>query len=628
MFGLSGVISLKQKGEDSIKKLNNNLMGGLKSSLIKYKTFSLSNSLFTIYDEDFMGCDLEEKSLSCFVSGDFYDDLFEKSYLGKKAQYLSERYIKYGLQRCLDINGSYVFLIEDKDTNTYHIGTDENSFIPFYYTISGQNLYFSWDISRFLQLGEGNFEINYDNLFSGLLFGGCTFGKETRLKNIYQLEPGSAISFNEYGLNIIKTDPFSFQSNGNKNNENLESAASNITKAVEKRIKRHDKISLGFSAGLDSRILLSSGIKKYKEKFLTFTWGGINNYDRDIASLITKKYDIQHLPILLDDKMYIDYARDGVFYSAGSSLFKHGVQPHMFSTIKRSYNIKGHMEGPAMGILIGGELYPGAIKDLKNRSDLLDYYRKHFFALKQEQFTKLFIDSSRSIDFFEKTLNQIEDFLKIIPAENMVDLHAAFLFNTRIKFWYNHNLVNSLYSNRLLMPTYDHDFLKTISGIPTKNRIDGSFRIKLLTTINNEISNFPYDKWEQPAWLLPPYTSKFQKLVNQIEKAQYELWFSSGKTIYIPTNKHEANFLEWIRVYPEYQKFFKDILTSKDSILNQSFLNSNHISNLIESHIEGQEEYQKILILLLSSELSCQIFSKMDFSGVNSNFINFKEYFQ
>ena len=81
-------------------------------------------------------------------------------------------------------------------------------------------------------------------------------------------------------------------------------------------------------------------------------------------------------------------------------------------------------------------------------------------------------------------------------------------------------------------------------------------------------------------------------------------------------------------MYPEYQKFFKDILTSKDSILNQSFLNSNHISNLIESHIEGQEEYQKILILLLSSELSCQIFSKMDFSGVNSNFINFKEYFQ
>ena len=280
-----------------------------------------------------------------------------------------------------------------------------------------------------------------------------------------------------------------------------------------------------------------------------------------------------------------------------------------------------------MGILIGGELYPGEIKGLKSKNDLLDYYRKHFFSLKQKQFEKLFNNPTHSKYFFEKTLTQIEDYLNIIPAENIVDLHASFLFNTRIKFWYNHNLVNSLYSNRLLMPTYDHDFLNTISGIPTKHRMDGSFRIKLLTIINNEISNFSYDKWEQPAWLLPPHTSRFQNLINQIEKAQYELWFSSSKTIYLPTNKHEANFLEWIRVYPEYQEFFKDILLNKKSILNKSFLNPNEIKHLLDLHINGKNEYQKILILLLSSELSCQIYSKRDFTGINNKFISFKEYF-
>ena len=75
--------------------------------------------------------------------------------------------------------------------------------------------------------------------------------------------------------------------------EHIDNAVNAMNRAVNRRMQDFKSVSLGLSAGLDSRILLASGLKKQKDKFLTFTFGGKNNYDRDIAAEISKNYKIR-----------------------------------------------------------------------------------------------------------------------------------------------------------------------------------------------------------------------------------------------------------------------------------------------------------------------------------------------
>ena len=81
--------------------------------------------------------------------GDIYDDEFSNSTNSYKADFIKKIHNEKGIQACLDINGSYAFLIYDKNKNTYFIGTDQHSFIPIYYKRNRDNLFISWMLAEF-----------------------------------------------------------------------------------------------------------------------------------------------------------------------------------------------------------------------------------------------------------------------------------------------------------------------------------------------------------------------------------------------------------------------------------------------------------------------------------------------
>ena len=184
-----------------------------------------------------------------------------------------------------------------------------------------------------------------------------------------------------------------------------------------------------------------------------------------------------------------------------------------------------------------------------------------------------------------------------------------------------------LYNHRLLNPTYDRDFLKVLSSVPYRYRRGDQFRVDLLKALDGGVSEIPYDATMQPAWLPSPYTKKFQRKLDEIEKLQLQIWFDSGGKIYLPSNRYDANFLEWIRVYPEYQKFLSDLLIGRDSILSDQFFRREKIREIIEMHISGKKANHKFLIMLASAELTCRLFLRNE-SGISTNFVDFSKYFK
>tara|TARA_B100000131_G_scaffold120951_1_gene117974 strand:+ start:11950 stop:13839 length:1890 start_codon:yes stop_codon:yes gene_type:complete len=619
MIGFTGVISFESSA-DKLQSQAKKLKSLLKSSLINSSDFSSNNYFLSLYDEDLRGCESNNNNFQYFVVGDFYNDDFCYSKKTSKAEYLKKVHHEKGIKACLNINGSYAFLIYDKNKNTYFIGTDQHSFIPVYYSKKNKSVFLSWDISRILSIENVNYSLNFQSIFSGLLFGGVSFNGETRFNEVYRLEPGALITIDKENLSIEKSEPFYFKPSKTNESDLISDAANALRNAVQRRIKNFDRVSIGLTSGIDSRLVLSAGIKDFQGEWISFTFGGEKCIDRDTASKLAKYFNIKHVPIEVDDYSYLNYDYDGVFYTGGASLFQMGLQIHLYATLKNNFQSQGLIEAPATGLLIGGHLIPGNIDQLKSKDDLIKYYQEHVFNFNKDLFLGLFQKNKLGDDYYDLTVENLSKSLSHMKNNNLRDAHQSLMFHERTKRWANYNMINILYSHRPILPTYDLDFLKILSTIPSKIRENSSFRSKLLMHIDEKASDFVYDRWMQPAWLCPPYTLEFEKIVKQIEDTQHKIWFDSGKKIYLKSNRFEANFLEYIRVYPEYQKYFMNLLLGDDSFLSNSFLKRESLKSIIEAHISGKNDYHKILILLASAELTCRIFEKNEMSNVNHEF--------
>ena len=71
---------------------------------------------------------------------------------------------------------------------------------------------------------------------------------------------------------------FTLKPDKTKEEDLISDAANSLRSAVDRRIKNLDKVAIGLTSGLDSRLVLSSGIKDFQGEWLSFTFGGEKVY--------------------------------------------------------------------------------------------------------------------------------------------------------------------------------------------------------------------------------------------------------------------------------------------------------------------------------------------------------------
>ena len=120
---------------------------------------------------------------------------------------------------------------------------------------------------------------------------------------------------------------------------------------------------------------MAAGVKNKNVNWLPYTYGCKDFVESEIAVEIAKYYNLSHICSEVENSLYLDYMIDGIAYSGGASLFKHGIQPHLFSSLKKQTNADGQMIGSALDLLVGGTHTPSEIFRLKTRKALLDYYK-------------------------------------------------------------------------------------------------------------------------------------------------------------------------------------------------------------------------------------------------------------
>ena len=111
----------------------------------------------------------------------------------------------------------------------------------------------------------------------------------------------------------------------------------------------------------------------------------------------------------------------------------------------------------------------------------------------------------------------------------------------------------------------------------------------------------------QPAWLPSNYAKKFSKIQEEIDVLKNDLWKNEKK--YLPSQRFDANFLEWFRVYKIWHKFLNNTLLKNKGLINKLFAKK-ELKMIIKKHIDGKENNHKILQFLCSLQILDNIFIK------------------
>lgn len=624
MIGLTGAVRF---GGDSrsVTALGALMRGSIRGTWIRGVPHAGEGWAVEVLDDTGAGSEASRDGLRVFVAGEVYEDEVLEG-RASAADVVLRAYAQ-DPSSAARLNGSYAFVVIDADRRAAALGTDENSFIPVYYTPVQGVLCFSWDISRLLRVGGARPCLDAEGLFAWLLVGGRGFADRTRFEGIRRLEPATVVTFADGATSVVRNSPFGFSADGTAEAQLLEEAAHALADGVRRRIRGRRRLAIGLSGGLDSRLVLAAAVPRFEGDWYCYTYGRCGFAEHDIAREVARHYGVPHATIVFpDDHVYIDYAADGVFYSGGASLFKHGVQPHLFAAIRDRSGADGLLLGSALDLVLGSTFSAPAVHDAPRRADLMDWYRRSLCNLPSDRWTALFREAPVGARFYAVGLEILEEALNAIPGEHPADVNDALAFDIRIKRWYNHNLVYPLISHRLLTPTYDRAFLDVVARVPPAWRRDSSFRIKLLALVDRGVAEIAYDETMQPAWLLPPHTKVFEDLVKATDHARQRVWFESGCTVYLPSNRYDANFLEWLRVYSRYRDYALDLLTGKNAVLADLYLDRRALADLVARHVDGTEANHKIITMLMSAELGARLLVAGQDTGVHYELHDFGAY--
>ena len=606
MLGVSGNFILKK---NTLSKKLKNYESKYILKTVGNKATNINNLKLNIVNNNFY--EFTKNNIYILCCGEIYDTA-KKSVV----EFIYYKFKANGIQDLNKLNGNYLIIIYDFNKEELFIITDENNIIPFFYYKTASNFIFSWDISVLTNKVD-SLAYNYENLMSWLLVGGRSFFNTTRFQNIHRLEPGEIITIKQGSIRNIKAKYFCFEPSNSSINNLVDDAADALIKAFHKRINKNKNYFLGLSGGLDSRILIGA-IKKSKvnlKNFTTYTYGIDNFQENLIAKEVSKYIKIKHLFININHNSYRKFANDGLFISSGNSIFKLGVFAHIFENLSANNKNSCIILGSALDLIAGATHSSEEIYKLKNKSKLIETYKhmqqkgdiKNYltYNISENNFKKL----CKSQIFAKKMLNSTENLLREsvtkIDGENISDINDALAFEIRIKRWYNYNLIFPLLNNDLVLPTYDKEFIKVIKRIPAHFRKNSIFRNKLLKAVSPQLLNINYDVTMQPAWLPSYYATEFSKIQENIDILKNKLWLEHKK--YLPSNRFDANFLEWFRVYNSWQKYLDKILINSSGLINQLFF-KNKIKLIIKNHIKGFENNHKIIQFLSSLQILDNLF--------------------
>ena len=270
MCAIFGFINTKFKDETILQNMSKSLLhrGPDSQKYFIHKNIYMGFNRLSIVDlskNSMQPIMSEDKNIILTMNGEIYnyielrDELIQKGYRfisNGDAEVLLYCYLEYGLKETLKkINGMYAISIYDKRDDSFYLVRDRLGKKPLYYQYVNNSLIYASELKAIKVHPEFSKKINQDSLYYYLLLEGIP-APYTIYKNIYKLEPGSYLKWENGKIYKKVYWNISFKSKININNQkaiNIFRDILNNSFLIRQRVDV--KKALFLSGGLDSTLM-------------------------------------------------------------------------------------------------------------------------------------------------------------------------------------------------------------------------------------------------------------------------------------------------------------------------------------------------------------------------------------
>ncbi|MBS9433147.1 asparagine synthase (glutamine-hydrolyzing) [Photorhabdus hainanensis] len=302
MCGIGGIFNTENRLIDDIENKLHTIMSKIAhrgdSSRFNEKVvrnnFAIATNRLAIVERDsaYQPISNQEHDLHLVLNGQIYNykslrnELIKQGYQfknGGDAEVTLIAYICYGKSFIKKLDGMFSFILFDNKNNKFLLGRDHVGIKPLYYTQKEGNWYVASEIKSLI---EFNSEIK--PVEPGSIFDGFTSEK-----------------YISYDTNIFAS------------NDNFERAKEKVysllDNAVKKRVDTDLPISIMFSGGIDSTIVLYLA-HKYHHDVTAISFGLPGSKDIEIAQRYCSENKIKHIIYTFTQEELINNIQDAIYY--------------------------------------------------------------------------------------------------------------------------------------------------------------------------------------------------------------------------------------------------------------------------------------------------------------------------
>lgn len=540
-----------------------------------------------------------EKNHFVIFSGEIFDENIKDP-----EHYIFQLYETGNIEKIKDINGSFLAAIYDDQNEKLILLNDRFGSIKLFYCYDKNQLFFSPKVSPLLKILEKK-KIRKDALIDFFIFG-YFIGNKTFDENIFQLPPASILEItqNKMSVKTYWTYPCDGKYDSRDKEILVDELGKRWQKAVERRVKNKQRITVQLSGGLDSRAILAAAVKSTKkENILLYTFGDQGSYDFDIGTGIANMLGVQQISFHPIKEHFAEQYKKSFGDSEGmidaTPYYPVQIDNALPQRTDTLYN--GYLGGEIMGPLIYAK-----IKNLHLDSDaeyekakniLLNHHRINEIDTVQSLLQKSYIGDLPILSSFEKS---IED-LRQVSTEEFPNYCARWLYlneSDKLTWFCNYRYRNLFH---YYTPFLDNDLVDFMIQIPPQLRTNKLLYKKMLMKNYSDLFDFP----TKNNLGLPLQVSPLRLYVNRV------VWFIQRRINDISNhilrrailfNKYEnfINYDDLLRTNTEYRQYMRTML---DKVKTREFFNPACIDTLFDLHLKGKKNYARLFGLLVTFEL-------------------------
>ena len=541
----------------------------------------------------------KEDKISIVTCGEVYNEDIEN--LDKSILRLYE---EGRLDELKNFNGSFVAVIYDNVKEKLTLVNDRYGLIKLFYYHDKDRFCFAPKIRPLLELGVEK-SLRKDAIIDFFLFG-YLLGDNTFFEHIHQLPPASILEVLNSDMKLTKYWDYEYVEEyvARPQEELIDELGALWQRAVERRIKKGEKIVMPLSGGLDSRAILAATLRcTSQDKIITFTFGEPGSFDFEIGRMVADKASVKNIPLGVEKEDF-----EGQ-YNISMGDIEGMVDATPYFAIEGYREMKkygdnlyiGYMGGEIMGSHISSKMLN---KKLKYEQDYIEaksiIFEKHRLN-DLEDVRALFNPSYINIENLDYSFKRTLDELKRISNEDMPNYCAIWDYKHRQDKYIPFCLFRYKEYFKYLTPFLDNELIDFMLKIPPELRLDENLYKSMLLKKYPELFELPTETnlgLRLDAGITSLFLSKV--LLFSKNKANKISSILIKRNIFLDKGKNYIDYDNLIRRNKEYRDYMRMTI---EKVEEREYFSKDYIEEIWRSHIQGNKNHSMLFGLLVTFEL-------------------------